>query len=327
MAKLNLTYTSRFYALMSPLPILLVVILNIISDTMNCQTPSDGIMMKKMEFCGLVSYTNGQFNRYWEGDLLRKNKTIQTVHRQGVMPMVAFGVNKWLNVYAGLPYIWTYSSVPNGGYFAGASGFQDFSLAVKAWILEKSGDKGRISLLSSLSLSTPATKYLGDYLPYSLGLGDQQILPRLIGEGGLASGPYVRASGGYQFRGYSKAEREYHYNNGSVYSFYMDVPGAWVFDLTLGTWLFQNQLKFEAAYLSTQSTSGDDIRPYNAPQPTNRTEIDQYNILVHYYPKQVKGAGIVVQYNDIIKGRNAANMTSMSVGLTYQFSIINQENQ
>lgn len=306
---------------------LLVIALFSSVKTVQGQTPSDGIMMKKMEFCGLLSYSNGQFNRYWEGDLLRKNKTIQTVHRQSLLPMVAFGVTDWLNVYAGLPYIWTYSSVPNGGYFAGANGFQDFSLAVKAWILEKSGDKGRLSLLSSLSLSTPATKYLGDYLPYSLGLGDQQILPRLIAEGGLAKGPYLRASGGYQFRGYSKSEREYHYNNGSVYSFYMDVPGAWVYDLTLGTWLFQNQLKFEAAYLSTKSTSGDDIRPYNAPQPTNKTEIDQYNLLVHYYPKQVKGAGIVIQYNDVIKGRNAANMTSMSVGLTYQFSIAKQENQ
>ncbi|MCB0648051.1 MAG: transporter [Saprospiraceae bacterium] len=306
---------------------LLITLLIFFIKPVQSQTPSDAIMMKKMEFCGLLSYTNGQFNRYWEGDLLRKNKTIQTVHRQGVMPMVAFGVNKWLNVYAGLPYIWTYSSVPNGGYFAGASGFQDFSLAVKAWILEKSNDKGRINLLSSLSLSTPATKYLGDYLPYSLGLGDQQILPRLIAEGGLAKGPYVRASWGYQFRGYSKAERDYHYNNGSVYSYYMDVPGAWVYDLTLGTWLFQNQLKFEAAYMGTKSTSGDDIRPYNAPQPTNRTEIDQYSLLVHFYPKQVKGAGIVVQYNDVIRGRNAANMTSMSVGLTYQFSILKQGNQ
>lgn len=46
--------------------------------------------------------------------------------------MLAFGIYDRLNLLDGLLYVKTASTVPNGGKFAGAKGFQDLSLALKA---------------------------------------------------------------------------------------------------------------------------------------------------------------------------------------------------
>ena len=53
------------------------------------QTPSDALMMPSRRACVLASHDFGKFNQYWEGDLLRQNQTIATVHRNTALPMVA----------------------------------------------------------------------------------------------------------------------------------------------------------------------------------------------------------------------------------------------
>lgn len=306
--------------------ILILILLVSINTFTLAQTPSDAIMMNKNELCILLSHTQGKFDQYWEGDLLRKNQTISTVQRKSVMPMAAFGVNNWLNAYIGLPYIWSYSDEPNGGKLHGTAGLQDITLALKAKILDKASGIGRMSILSSVGYSRPVTKYLGDYLPYSLGLGDQQLHLRAMAQYSLNAGPYLRLGGGHQIRGYSKAERDYYYNNGSVYSPYMDVPSAWIYEITLGSWLLDNQIKIEASYNGWESTSGDDIRKYNAAQPTNNTAASQVMGNLQFYPKFVKGFGIVLQYSDVLAGRNTAKMAAMTLGITYQFSVIKTQN-
>ncbi|MDZ7649022.1 MAG: hypothetical protein U5K54_18680 [Cytophagales bacterium] len=51
-------------------------------------------------------------------------------------------------------------------------------------------------------------------------------------------------------------------------------------------------LRLEASYVGLKSTSGDDIRKYNAPQPTNKMEFDQVGFLSQYYfKKHLKGLG------------------------------------
>ncbi|MBK7607489.1 MAG: hypothetical protein IPI18_09925 [Saprospiraceae bacterium] len=65
-----------------------------------------------------------------------------------------------------------------------------------------------------------------------------------------------------------KAERSYYYTNGSYYTPWMDVPNAqdgWY----IGFWTLNNSLQLELSYSGSKSTSGDDIRAYNAAQPTN----------------------------------------------------------
>lgn len=286
------------------------------------QSPVDELMMPAKEICFLGNFEYGQFDEYWEGSKLRTNATIATVQRRTAMVMAAYGVTQKLDVYVGLPYVSTNSTLPNGGKFAGTSGFQDYSLGLKYQALKKESEKGEFSLYGSLNFSNRATDYLSDYQPYSLGLGTPQLAWRAILHYKWTNGLYVRGVGGYIWKGYTKAEREYYYNDGSYYTPWMDVPNSWNYEASLGKWFFSNSLRVEFTYSAQYSTSGDDIRAYNAPQPTNQVNMGRVGGFAHYYFQNIKGLGVLAYYNQVVQGENAPKMTAFGAGVTYQFRLL-----
>ena len=297
-----------------------------LSNLSLAQTPTDGLMMPKGDICFLLNYEYGEFDHYWEGETLRKNGTIAQVQRRTAMVMAAYGVTKRLDVYAGLPYVTTTSTTPNGGKFAGTSGIQDLTLGLKYEVLRKKGEKGEWTAFGSVTFSTPASNYLSDYQPYSLGIGAPQLAWRGLTEYELNNGFYLRAIGGYIWKGYTEAEREYYYNNGSYYTSWMDVPSAWVYEAVLGKWFANKSLRVELSYNSSRSTSGDDIRAYNAPQPTNKVDMDRVGVFAQYFFKKPKGLGLVASYSRVVDGRNAPEMAAISAGVTYQFGLFTPKN-
>jgi hypothetical protein len=70
-----------------------------------------------------------------------------------------------------------------------------------------------------------------------------------------------------------------------------------------------------------RSTSGDDIRKYNAAQATNKVNVDQMIFSTQYYFKKIKGFGLLAYYAQIFDGRNIGKSTNVGVGGTYQFKI------
>lgn len=308
MLKLNLTITFLLFAV-----------------GLVAQTPSDAIMMDAKVACILFEYNYGQFDQYWEGPSIRENQTIATVKRNTILPMIAIGVIPNLNLYVGLPYIKTESSDPNGGKFAGASGLQDLTVAVKYKAFEKKTARGELRVLGTVSFSTPASNYLPDYMPYSLGAGAPELAYRAIGQYTFNSGFYVRGAGTYLWKGYAKAEREYYYNNGSFYTSWMDVPNAITAEGIFGKKFLDGSLQVELNYLKTQSLSGDDIRAYNSPQPTNKVNMDRVGISAHYYFPKIEGLGIGLYHHSVINGRNAPKISTSGIGLTYFFNYLKRE--
>ncbi len=289
------------------------------TGSLMAQTPSDEILMKKYELCVAVSFDQGTWNEYWEGTYLRGNENIGTFTRSTVTPMVAAGITDKLNILIATPYVKTEST---GGQLAGAMGFQDLSIALKYEIIKEQIGKGNLSLLGTAAFATPMSDYLSDYLPYSIGLGTNEWTLRAILHYQLDKGMYVRVAGAHLWRGQTEVERDYYYNNGSYYTTWMDVPNAWNYNATLGTWLFNYALRIEASYMALKSTSGDDIRPYNSPQPTNKMEMEQVGAFAQYYfKKKVKGLGLLSYYSQVIDGRNMGKSTNIGVGATYQFKV------
>lgn len=293
-----------------------------IAAHLNAQSPNDAIMMEARQACVLLDYSFSSFDHYWEGTLKRDNPTIATVQRHSVMPMVALGIVDNLNFFIGVPYVKTQSTEPNGGKFAGASGFQDLTMAFKYKWLDKEQEKGTLKALATVGFSTPITNYLPDYMPYSIGIGAPELSYRAIVQYKLHSGWYARVTGSYLWRGYAKAEREYYYNNGSYYTPWMDVPSAITVEAVAGKWFLDNSLQVEMGYLGTTSLSGDDIRSYNAPQPTNRVNMDRIGVFAHYHFPTVKGLAIVAQHNRVVNGRNAPIMNTTSLGINYFFNYL-----
>lgn len=284
------------------------------------QTPSDAIMMNSKQACVLLDYNYGDFDHYWEGGLKRDNQTIATVKRNSVMPMVAIGILDKVNFYVGVPYIKSESTDPNGGKFAGVSGFQDLTVAVKYKWLAKQFADGQLTSLATVGFSTPITNYLPDYLPYSIGSGAPELSYRLIVEYSNSNDWYVRGVGSFLWRGYAEAEREYYYNNGSFYTPFMDVPNAFSTELVVGKWLFSDALQIQASYFNSTSLSGDDIRLYNAAQPTNKANMDRLGLFAHYYFPNFIGLGVVAYHNRVVNGRNTAQINTTGLGLTYFFN-------
>lgn len=286
------------------------------------QTPTDGLMMPKGDLCILLNYEYGQFDHYWEGETLRKNGTIAKVQRRTAMVMAAYGVTKRLDAYVGLPYVSTNSTTPNGGKFAGTDGIQDLTLGLKYEAFRSKGEKGEWKAFGSLVFSTPASNYLSDYQPYSLGIGAPQLAWRALVEYEWNKGFYLRGNGGYIWKGYTEAEREYYYNDGSYFTAWMDVPSAWTYEAVLGKWFMDKSLRVELSYNSSRSTSGDDIRAYNAPQPTNKVDMDRVGVFAQYFFKKPKGLGLVASYSRVVHGRNAPELSTVSAGVTYQFGLV-----
>lgn len=282
------------------------------------QTATDHLLMKKNEICFAGIYETGTWDRYWEGNNLRENANIGEFTRVAAMPMLAYGITNTINVFVLAPHINTDAS---SGQLVGQRGFQDLSVSVKARLIRKPMGKGRFELFTTAGYSTPLTNYLSDYQPFSIGLGADEVSGRFIGHAELDNGIFLRSSASFLWRGTTKIERDFYYADGAIYSNKMDVPNAWVLNNTIGVHFLKNALRIEANYMALRSTSGDDIRAFNAPQPTNKVNIDQLGLFTQYFLKQIKGLSITGSYSQVVNARNMGKFTSFGAGLTYQFQI------
>lgn len=284
------------------------------------QTFSDAIMMKKKEICFAVMIDQGKWDQYWEGSTLITNENIGTFTRNTYAPMIAYGITDKLNVLLVTPYVKTKSS---GGQLAGVQGFQDVNIGLKYEAFKKDFGNHRVSALAVVQFGTPMTNYLSDYMPYSLGLGTQEFTGRAIGQYEFNKMIYVRASAAYVWRGQTEVERPYYYANGSYYTTHMDVPSAVNYQAILGGWLLNHNLRLEGGYAVLNCVSGDDIRRWNMPQPTNKMEVSQAGFFAQYYLKAfepLKGFSIMAGYNQVVAGRNMGKSANISGGVTYQFT-------
>jgi hypothetical protein len=285
----------------------------------NAQTPLDGLMMPKGEICVAVLYENSTWERYWEGTYLRTNQNIGTFNREMAMPMIVGGITDKINIIVSLPFLKTSAT---GGQMAGAEGLQDIGISLKAQFLDYNLGNGKLKAFSNLSFSTPASNYLADYLPFSLGFGSNELGVRAIGLYEMNKGPYFRISGAYLHRGTAEAERNFYYQDGAFYTSIMDIPDALHAQVSVGSWFFLKKLRVEASLTSLRCFSGDDIRAYNTPQPTNKVDFDRIEGFAQYYFKDLKGLGILAYYNQMFSGRNMGQFSGFGLGLTYQFKAL-----
>jgi hypothetical protein len=280
------------------------------------QTPYDGLMMPKGQICIAGVYENSSWTHYWEGNFLRNNDNIGTFHRVALMPMIVGGISDKVNFIVSLPYVQTQASQ---GQMAGAEGIQDLGISLKAQLLDKSFGKGKLTAFSNLSFSTPASNYQSDYMPFSLGFGTNELGLRTIGQFELDKGPYLRVSMSYLHRGTTEAERDFYFSERAYYTSTMDVPDAIHSHFFLGSWFLENKLRIEAGLTSFRCASGDDIRVYNMPQPTNKVDFDRVEGFAQYYLKGNGGLGFMAYYNHMFSGRNMGQFSGYGLGLIYQF--------
>lgn len=287
-------------------------------NSLSAQTPTDALMMEKGQICFAALYSHDTWNEYWEGTLKRDNQNVGTLTRQTIMPMFSLGLVKRLNVIVALPWVHTEAS---GGQVTGASGMQDLGLWLKATALEQAIGSGKLTLHAVAGFSTPASNYLPDYAPFSLGFGCTEGSLRGILQYQIGNGPYLRTQAGYHVRGASTIERDYYYTTQGYYTDKVNMPNAITYGVVLGTWLFNNSFKIEASYDGMNSQGGHDIRRQDAGFPSNRMIFTRVGGGLQYLFPSIKGLGVLANGSYVLTGRNVGQSTVLTGGITYQFGI------
>lgn len=281
------------------------------------QTPSDALLMKKGELCLAVIYSHESWDEYWEGTLKRNNGNLGTFTRQSVMPMFALGISDRINIIAGLPWVHTQASA---GQMRGATGFQDAGLWVKAKAWEKAIGAGSLSVHATAGITVPASDYLADYMPFSLGLGCVDASLRAIVQYQI-KGWYFRAHSGFHARGNTIIERDYYYTTQGFYTDEIDMPNALDVGAVIGYWNKNHTLKTEITADGFHTLGGFDIRRQDGGFPSNKMIFTRLGAGLQYYPLKGKGLGLVASGGYIISGRNVGQSLLFSGGLTYQFPV------
>ncbi|MBK6901651.1 MAG: transporter [Saprospirales bacterium] len=280
----------------------------------SAQTPSDAIMMGKGQICFGLFYTHDTWDEYWEGTLKRNNGNIGTLTRQTVMPMFSLGLLDRLNLLAALPWVRTEASA---GQVKGAQGFQDWGVWLKGEAFKLDNETGDLTLHAIAGFGGPASNYLPDFAPFSLGLGCLDASLRGVLQYKLDKGPYARVTGAYHLRGNCIIERDYYYTTQGYYTEEVDMPNALTYGATIGTWLFDDSFKIEATYDGLKTLGGHDIRRQDAGFPSNRMIFTRVGGGLQYYFPFAPNLSVTASGGYVLSGRNVGQSLMLTGGVTY----------
>ena len=283
----------------------------------HAQMPHDAIYMNKNSICIATTYTNSQWSEYWENTLKRDNLSIGTHTTQSVMPMIAYGITKKLNVLAGLPYVWTKTSAGN---LMGQSGFQDVSVWLKYNMVQSANG---LSLHGVVGGSLPVSNYVPDFLPMSIGLKSKTATARLIAHYKHPSGFYVTAHGSYVFRSNIKVDRDAYYADDRVYNTNeVRMPNAT--DVAARAGYNKKGIQAELFIDKNTCVGGDYIRRNDMPFPTNNMKSTGVGFYGKYQPKNI---GFTFMVRRVVAGENMGQSSTLAAGFLYQINFKTKSEQ
>jgi hypothetical protein len=287
------------------------------ANALFAQTPTDAFMMPPGQICLAATYSNTSWSNYWQGTQKLTNDNVGTLTTQTITPMFALGIIDNVNVLAGINYI---SSQPSAGTMAGTAGWQDGALWIKYEPLSRTLGPGTIHGIATFGFSFPVGNYVPEY-PYSIGLGCTNTSLSGLLEYDHESGVYLRGQAQYNERGTTTISEDSYYTTQMYYSDQVVIPEALNYEITAG-YRPSNGIWYAEAFYSGQHTNGGfDIRPWQAPFPSNQMNYSLIGGDARYFFSMVKGLGVMAEVSDVLAGRNVGESFTVSGGVTYQFGI------
>jgi hypothetical protein len=279
------------------------------------QMPADGFTMNKGIVCVVASYGQSSWDHYWEGTRYRNNLNIGRFTSRTSMPMLAYGITDKLNVFASLPHIDNRSSA---GTTTGKKGWQDFSLDAKYRLAHLHRGAVALNLFVGGGISVPATNYVPDFLPYSIGLGSKTATGRLIAHAVVKNHLFFTVQGGYTAKSNIKVDRITYYNDGQRYTNEMPVPNMWGGSAAAG---YDNErFRADIYYSFGRGETGSDIRRNDMPMPFNKMQRSAIGFNGLLWVPWVKGLGLLVSVDNTLTGRNMGKALTWMGGLQYFFT-------
>lgn len=280
------------------------------------QTVDDGVLLRRRTLGAGVLYTHESWSEYWEGTLQRINGNIGTVSTQGVTWVAGYGVTDRLNVMAMLPYVWTKASQ---GPLHGMSGIQDVTLAAKYQVLATPfTDRGTLRAFVVGAAGLPASHYVPDFLPLSIGLASRRFSGRFTLNFQAHQGWFLNGSAAYTWRSNVKLDRPSYYTNGQLY-LTNEVAMPDVVDYTVSAGFQRGRLCIPFSFSRQRTLGGGDIRRQDMPFVSNRMDFAKVDGLVMYNLPAPRELGIRIGTSRIVSGRNVGQATAVTGGLFYMF--------
>jgi len=282
--------------------------------SLEAQTIDDSVMMPRKALCIGLYYTHDSWDEYWEGTLERQNGNIGTVTTEAVSWMGNYGITDRLNVIAMLPYVWTEASQ---GVLSGMSGVQDATPAVKYQVLDTPfTGAGAMRAIAVGSASTPASDYVADFLPMSIGLGSSSVAGRLTLSFHAKRGWFLDGSGAYTWRGNVGLDRSSYYTDGQLFlSDEVAMPD--VFDYRISAGYRSRRFNIPVSFIQQFTRGGGDIRRQDMPFVSNNMDYSRVEASAQYWHGNARNLGVQLGAAYTVDGRNVGQATTLLAGILY----------
>jgi hypothetical protein len=278
-------------------------------------------MMGKNLYCLGVMGATSSWSNYWEGPLLRTNDNLGSVRTNMIGPMGSLGITKNLNILFSLPYVSTKASA---GTLKGFNGMQDLNIWAKYRALKIKKNSSSFSIFTIAGVNTPASNYVKDYLPLSIGLGSNNLTLR-----GMLDYQYknwfTTLSGGLVLRSNITLDRQAYYTTQMVYSNQVDMPNVFQYNYRAG---FRNkEIVAELVYDQWLTQGGFDITKNNMPFPSNKMNQSRIGFNGKYEPAKWKGLSLTSAVFTTTAGRNVGKSIAVQFGAFYTINVTKKDKQ
>lgn len=275
---------------------------------LKAQMPHDALYMPRKTACGALIGGLSSWDHYWENTLRRTNQNIGVHTTESLTAMATVGITDRFNATVVLPYMRTRTS---SGNLLGQRGFQDVALWLKYRLVQQQG----FSLHGVVGVATPASNYVPDFLPMSIGIGCKTLTTRGIAHYQHSSGWYSTAHASFNLRSNIQSDRDAYFAHDRLYyTSEVSVPNALDAGLRLGYMSEGQKLQLELFGEHFQCVEGDYIRPGLMPFPTNQMEMTQVGVYGKYQPHRL---GVNLRAATILAGRNVGQQQMLSLGILY----------
>jgi len=298
--------------------VLPLLVIGLCAPSLEAQTVEDGLLMPRGALGTGFLYAHESWSRYWEGTLERDNGNIGTVTTQTVSWIASYGVTDRLSVMAMLPYVWTHATQ---GPLHGMHGLQDVTLAAKYQLLSTPlTDRGTLRALVVGTAGVPASNYVPDFLPLSIGLASRRFSGRLTLNFQAHEGWFATGSAAYTWRTKVTLDRPAYYTNGQLY-LSNEVAMSNVVDYTVTAGYQRGRLCIPVSLSQQRTLGGGDIRRQDMPFVSNRMNFVKLDGVVMYTLPAPRELGIRLGVSRVVSGRNVGQATTLQSGLFYTFHL------
>ncbi|HVX50095.1 MAG TPA: hypothetical protein VHB48_08050, partial [Chitinophagaceae bacterium] len=174
--------------------------------------------------------------------------------------------------------------------------------------------RGTFTAFAAAGVAFPATNYIADFLPLSIGLHSTNVSGRIIADYDLGNF-FVTASGTYTYRNNITIDRTSYYTTEMHLTNEVEMPDMAMEQLRTG--YRSRWWRLEAVVDNMTTLGGFDIRRNDMPFPSNKMNSTDAGVFVKYTLKKIPALSFSADASYVLAGRNVGQSAMVGGGVYY----------